>query len=101
MLTNNVYRQRWQATDVPVELAERVICACILDICSFRDIMGFKRQKFSSSFSAQDLYTRQLTCEPQTGTLACFSFAVRNKKKKIDQFSRSKFYIEQHAAMQG
>ena len=61
------YRQRWQAPDVPSELAKRVICACIREICFFRDFMGLKRQKFSWSLLARHLYTRQLACEPQTG----------------------------------
>ena len=67
------YRQRWQASDVPAELAKRVICACIREICYFRDFMGLKRQKFSWSRLARHLYLRQLACEPQTGSLAYFS----------------------------
>ena len=58
--------------------------------------MGLKRQKFSWSLLARHLYTRQLACEPQTGSITYFSVAVRNGKKN-DQFSRSKFYIQQHA----
>ena len=44
--------------------------------------MGLKRQKFSWSLLARHLYTRQLACEPQTGTLAYFSVAVKNRTKK-------------------
>ena len=64
-----------------------------------RDILqkilwGLKRQKFSWSFLTRHLYTRQLACEPQTGSLAYFSVAVRTERKN-DQVSRSKFYIQQ------
>ena len=38
--------------------------------------MRLKRQKLSWSLLAPHLYTRQLTCEPQTGSLAYFSVAV-------------------------
>ena len=38
----SVNRQRWQAPDAPAELAKRVICACIREICFFRDRMGPK-----------------------------------------------------------
>ena len=48
---------------------KRVICACIREICFFRDFMGLKRQKFSWSLLTRHLYTRQLACEPQTGCL--------------------------------
>ena len=79
--------------DVPAELVEGVICACIREICFFRDFMELKRQKLSWSFLAWHLYTR-----PQTGSLTYFSAAVRNgTKKKSDQFSRSKFSIPQPA----
>ena len=90
-------RQRWQAPDVSAELVKRVIRACINEIRSFGDFMGLKRQKFSWSLLARHLYTRQLACEPQTGSLAYFSVAVRNGTQKNDQFSLSKFYIQQHA----
>ena len=40
--------------------------------------MGLKRQKFSQSLLARHLYTRQLACEPQIGSLV----AVRNGTKK-------------------
>ena len=53
--------------------------------------MGLKRQKFSCSLLTRHLYTRQLACEPQTGSLAYLSVAVRNGTEKNDQFSRSKF----------
>ena len=76
------YRQRWPALDVPAELAKRVICACICEICFFRDFMGHKRRKVSWSSLARYLYTRQLACEPQTGSLAYFSVAIRNRTKK-------------------
>ena len=92
------YRQCWQATDVPAELAKRVICACICEICFFRDCTGLKRQKFSWSLLTRHLYTRQLACEPQTRSLAYFSVEVRNGTNiESDQFSRSKFYIQKHA----
>ena len=77
------YRRRWQAPDEPAELAKRVICACIREICFFRDFMGLKRHKCSSYFQAQHLYTSQLVCESQTGNLAYFSVAVRNGTKKM------------------
>ena len=63
-------RQRWQAPDVPAELAKRVICACIREICSFRDLMGLKSRIFSWSLLAQHFYTRQLACEPRTERVA-------------------------------
>ena len=74
-------RQCWQAPDVPAELVKGVICACIREICVFRDFMGLKRQTFSRSLLARHLYTRQLACEPQTGSPAYFSVAVRNGKE--------------------
>ena len=67
---------------MPVELEKKVICECIREICFFRDVMGLKRQKFSWSLLAWHLYTRQLACESQTGSLAYFSVAVRNITKK-------------------
>ena len=67
-IIDNDYRQRWQAPDVPAELAKRVICACIREICFFRFSMGPKSHKFSSSLLTRHLYTRQLACEPQTGS---------------------------------
>ena len=68
--------------DVPAELAKRVICACIREICFFRDRVGPKSHKFSWSLLTRHLYTRQLACEPQIGSVACLSFAVRNGTKK-------------------
>ena len=59
--TNN--RQRWQAPDVPEELAKRVICACIREICFFRFSMGPKSHKFSTSLLTRHLYTRELVTE--------------------------------------
>ena len=56
-------RQRWQAPDVPAELAKRVICACIREICFFRFSMGPKSHKFSTSILTRHLYTRQLVSE--------------------------------------
>ena len=47
-------------TCVPAELAQRVICACIRELCFFRDFMGLKRQKFSWSFLARHLYKDSL-----------------------------------------
>ena len=44
------YRQRWQAPNVPAELAKRVICACIRQICFFRDFMGSKDKDFLGHF---------------------------------------------------
>ena len=43
---------------------------------------GAQKTKFSLSLLARRLYTRQLACEPQTGSLAYFSVAVRNRTKK-------------------
>ena len=57
------YRQRWQAPDVLAELAKRVICACIREICFFRFSMGPKSHKFSTSLLTRHLYTRQLVTE--------------------------------------
>ena len=45
-----VNRQRWQAPDVPDELAKRIIYACIRAICFFRDFMGLKRQHYLGHF---------------------------------------------------
>ena len=85
---------------MPAELAKKVICACMRELCFFRDFMGLKRQKFFWSRLARHLYTRQLACEPQTGSPAYFSVAVRNlsqeRNEKNDQFSQSNFYIQQH-----
>ena len=89
------YCQRWQAPDLPAELAKRIICACVREICFFRDFMDFKSHKFSWSILARHLYARQLACEPQTGSVACLSVAVR--KDKNDQFSQLKVYIQKHA----
>ena len=61
---------------------ENIICACIHEICFFRDFMGLKRQNFPWSLLTQHLYTRQLACEPQTGSLAYFSVVVRDRTKK-------------------
>ena len=41
----NSYRQRWQEPDVHAELAKRVICGCIREICFFRDFMGAQKSK--------------------------------------------------------
>ena len=56
-------RQRWQAPDVPDELAKRVICAGIGEICFFKFFMGPKSHKFSTSVLTRHLYTRQLVTE--------------------------------------
>ena len=56
--------------------------AGIREICFFRNFMGLKRQNFSWSLLTRHLYTRQLVWEPQTGSLAYFSVAVRNGTKK-------------------
>ena len=65
----------------------RVICACISEICIFRDFMGLKRQTFSLSLLTRHLYTRKFACEPETGSLAHFSVAARNGTKKRPVFS--------------
>ena len=56
--------------------------------------MELKRQNFSWSLLALHLYTRQLACEPETGSLAYFSVAVRNRTKNmtssLDRSSASK-----------
>ena len=44
--------------------------------------MGLKRQEFSWSLLVRHLYTRQLACEPQTGSLAYFSVAGTNGTEK-------------------
>ena len=67
---------------MPAELAKRVTCACIHEISFFRDFMGLKSHKFSWSLLARHLYTRQLACEPQKGSVACLSVAVTNGTKK-------------------
>ena len=90
------YHQRWQAPDVPAELAKRVVCACIREIRFFRNFMGFKSQKFSWSLLARHLYTKQLACESQTGSLDYISVGVRNGTKN-EQFSQSRVYIQKHA----
>ena len=54
----------------------------IHDRTSLRDFMGLKRQKFSKSFLTRHLYTRQLACESQIGSLAYFSVAAKNGTKK-------------------
>ena len=82
ILQTDVNLLRWQAPDVPAELAKRVICAHIREICFLRDIMGLKRQKFSWSLLTRHLYARQLAYEPQTGSLTYFSVAVRNGTKR-------------------
>ena len=44
--------------------------------------MGLNSHKFSWSLLARHLYTRQLACEPQTGSVACLSVAVGTERKK-------------------
>ena len=44
------HREHWQAPDVPAELAKRVICACIREICFFRFSMGPKVINFRHHF---------------------------------------------------
>ena len=51
--------------------------------------MGLKRQIFSWSLLARHLYTRQLACEPQTGSLAYFSVAVRSGTKTTSSLDRN------------
>ena len=72
---------------VSAELAKRVICACVREICFFRDFMGLKSHKFSCSLLARHLFTRQLACRPQTGSVACLSVAVTNGTKKLPVLS--------------
>ena len=89
------YRQRWQTPGMATELAKRVICACICEVCFFRKFMGLKSQTFSWSLLARNLYTRQLACKPQTGSL---DYQLQTEERtKNDQFSRSKVYIQKHA----
>ena len=91
------YRQRWAGTRLACRAGEKShLRVYTRDMFLF--FMGLKRQKFSWSLLARHFYTRQLACEPQTGSLAYFLVAVRNGTKENDQFSRSKFYIQQHAA---
>ena len=77
-------RQCWQAPDLPAELAKRVICAWISEICFFRDFMGLKRQKIFWSLLVRYLYTRQLAYKPQTGAPSLFlsCWQERNEKKR-------------------
>ena len=82
-----IHHQFWQARGVPDELVKRVICACIREICFFREFMGLKIQRFSWSPLAWHLYTRQLACEPQTESLAHFSVAAGMEQEKNDQLS--------------
>ena len=56
--------------------------------------MGLKRQKSSWSLLA---YTRQLACEPQTYFWPISQLLSGTERKRNDQFSRSKFYIQQYA----
>ena len=51
---------------MPAELAKRVICVCICEICFFRDGMGPKSHKFSGSLLTRHLYTRQLVYQTQS-----------------------------------
>ena len=67
---------------MPAELAKRVICACVREVCFLRDFMGLKSQKLSWSLLVRHLYTRQLACVPQTGSLPYLSVALRNGTKK-------------------
>ena len=48
---------------MPAELAKRVICACIREICFSRFSMGPKNHKFSTSILTQHRYTRQVVSE--------------------------------------
>ena len=48
--------------------------------------MDHKRQKFSWSLLARHLYARQLAYEPQKGSLAYSSLAVRKGRKKTTNF---------------
>ena len=64
--------------------------------------MGLKRQKVSWSPLIRHLYTRQLACEPRTGSLAHFSVAIRNRKKKrISSLDRRSTSSHMQAAVQG
>ena len=55
------HRQRWQAPEVPAELAKRVICACIREICFSRFSMGGPKViNFVVTFDSASLY--KTTC---------------------------------------
>ena len=73
---------------VPAELPKRVICACILEICFFRDFMGLKSHR---SLLARHRYTKQLACEPVSQLLS-------RMEHKNDQCSQLKVYIQKHAS---
>ena len=80
----NYYRQRWQAPDVPAEKESSV------RIYARYVSSEMKRQKFSWSLLTLHLYTKQLACELQTGSLAHCSVPVRNGTKRNDQFHNAK-----------
>ena len=46
-----------------------------------RRFIGLKRQKFSCSLLARHHFTRQLACEPQTGSLTYFSVPTEMEQK--------------------
>ena len=46
----SVNRQRWQAPDAPAELAKRVTCACICEICFLEIVWGRKVINFLGHF---------------------------------------------------
>ena len=63
---------------------------------------GAQKTKICWSLLARHLYTRQLACEPQTGSLAYFSVAVRNgKEKTTSSLDRSSTSSNMQAAKQG
>ena len=50
LICTMLYRQRWQAPDVPAELAKRIICACIREICFLEILWGLKDKIFLDHF---------------------------------------------------
>ena len=81
VLAPSSYRQLWQATDVSAELAKRVICTCIFEICFFRDFMWLKRQKFS--------WTTCLLTSNRKASLFFSCYQERNKKRTTSSPDRS------------
>ena len=73
-------RQRWQAPDVSAELAKSHLRVYTRDMF----IQRFYGAQKTKIFLAWHLYTRQLACEPQTGSLAYFPVAIRNGTKKTN-----------------
>ena len=77
LLSNN--RQRWQAPNVPAELAKTVT----REICFSEILWGSKDKTFLGLFSLGIIIQmRQLACEPQTGSLAIFQLLSGMERKK-------------------